>query len=504
MGELYRSAYREGETVLYLDAADRKYAAKKGNLAWRINNPGLVSHHCHFAKKNGCIGAWEGLAIFSSPIQGHQALKEWLHSKKMCRLDLYAIGKHYQPAASKQFINNLAKFSGIPPNTKLKDLTHAEFELLLSSIEKLCGFVRTGSEEFLLLPKIAAKIEFLGSEDLYLVGSDVTLTRDEAINWIVSHRLDAVIVRHSSGSTYVRSRPRYHMQIVQLMGKSDNQAGKEPDTLARAIGKKVSGQCIWGFINGIRNSREEAIESCQLISSKAGNEQVFALRNDRVLQGIKEVGVALLLKMGADTPVVKNAVHFLRYLLSLSAVQDTNLPVIVFAHSQGAAIAEHAMALLSEQERQKIRIFTFGGWSFIAPGSSHAESHNYASIGDLIPRVGSINLQYLAMRKYEGIQKGWDSEKITEQLAFGDAIHDLDCLETPLLEKYVQKRCNYYRCEFEKINNVTILDSVNTWEHSFNNDSYQSVVREIIGRYRAESKGFDPSDSQNSLIESSI
>ena len=95
-------------------------------------------------------------------------------------------------------------------------------------------------------------------------------------------------------------------------------------------------------------------------------------------------------------------------------------------------------------------------------------------------------------------------EKIIEQLAFGDAIHDFDCLEPRLLEKYVQVRCNYYRPEFEKINNVTILDSLNTWEHSFDNDSYQSVVREIIAKYRVESKGFESLDSQNSLVESSI
>ena len=49
----YKIAWREGEDVLYIDDADRKYTAKNGNLAWRINNPGLVKHHCRLAKKNG-------------------------------------------------------------------------------------------------------------------------------------------------------------------------------------------------------------------------------------------------------------------------------------------------------------------------------------------------------------------------------------------------------------------------------------------------------------------
>src|SRR5437773_9910530 len=53
----YKIAWKEDETALYLDPYDRKYAAFNGNLAWRINNPGLIKHHCHFAKKNGSIGA---------------------------------------------------------------------------------------------------------------------------------------------------------------------------------------------------------------------------------------------------------------------------------------------------------------------------------------------------------------------------------------------------------------------------------------------------------------
>ena len=118
---------------------------------------------------------------------------------------------------------------------------------------------------------------------------------------------------------------------------------------------------FWGFIKGIRNTKEDAIESCNLISSKTGNEEVLSLCNDRFLQGFKEVGVAILLKIGIDTPIVKNAVQFLQYLLALSEQQD-NSPVVVFAHSQGAAIVEHALASLSYDERKKIRIFTFGGW----------------------------------------------------------------------------------------------------------------------------------------------
>lgn len=504
MEETYRFAWKEGDTALYMDASDCKHAAKNGNLAWRINNPGLVKHHCRFAKKNGSIGAWEKLAIFSNPLQGHQALKEWLHSKTMLQSDLYSIGKHYQPASPEQFAQNLASSSGIPPKTKLKDLTQAEFEILLTAIEKLCGFLRVGNEEFLLLPKIAARIECPGKEDLYLIGKDLTLTQKEAINWIVSHRLDGVVVHHSNGDIHLRSRPRYRMQTLKLTWEQHCETAGEIETLARALGEKIPGQCVWGFINGVSNTREKAIESCTLISTTAGNEQIFSLKNDELLKGINDVIIALILKMGIDTPIIKNAVQFLRFLLATSESQENNPPVIVFAHSQGAEIVEHAVALLSNQEKQKIRIFTFGGWSFIPPGVTHTESHNYASVGDLIPRIGSFNLQYLALRRYEGLKEGLNQEEIIRRLAFGDAIHDLDCLDPHVLERYTQDRCKHYRNEFEKISNVTVVDSGSLWEHSFNNESYQNIVREKIEKYRKGSTKVSLIDSQKLLIESFV
>lgn len=435
----YRIAWRAGDTVLYIDASDRKYAAKNGNLAWRLNNPGLVKHHCHYAKRNGSIGAWEKFAIFSNPCQGHLALKEWLNSKTMLQCDLFGIAKHYQISSPEQFTQALAASSKIPSKTKLKDLTQVEFDILLSSIEKLCGFSRIGNEEFYLLPKIAARIECPDNEDLYLIGKDITLTQEEAIEWVISHRLDAVIVHHPNGKTYLRSRPRYHMQTLKLTWEQHCEAAGELDILARMVGQKSSEQCTWAFINGIRNTREEAIESSNLISEKAGNELVISLRNDKVLWGAKEASVALLLKIGIDTPIVKNAVLFLRYLLSISENKG-NSPIVLFAHSQGAAITEHAIALLTKQERQKIRIFTFGGWSFIAPDAAHPDSHNYASVGDLIPRVGFYNSQYLAIRRYEGLKESLSDDEIIQRLAFGDSIQDLDCLDPYAHERYTQER----------------------------------------------------------------
>ena len=499
----YKIAWREGNTVLYMDVSDRKYSAKNGNLAWRINNPGLVKHHCHYARKNGSIGAWEKFAIFSNPLQGHQALRDWLHSKTMFQSDLYAVAKHYSSNSLEQFAQDLASSIGVALKTKLKDLTRAQFEVLIACIEKQCGFIRIGNEEFSLLPKIAAKIERSGKEDLYLIGQDLTLTYSEAIDWVNSHHLDAVIVRRSDGEAYLRSRPCYHMQTIKLTWEQHCETAGEIDILARVVGEKVTGQCVWGFINGIRNKKENVIESSNLISSIAENEEVIALKNDQLFFGAKEVGVSILLKLGIDTPIVRNAVQFLRYLLTLSDREEKTSPVIVFAHSQGAGIIEHALTLLTEQEKRKIRVFTFGGWSFISSDAAHPESHNYASVGDLIPRMGSFNSQYLAIKRYEGLKEGLSLEEIIHGLAFGDAIQQLDTLNPHILEKFTKDRSRYYRNEFEKISNVTVIDSESLWEHSFNNKSYQKIVRTIIKEYRTNTRN-EQAVLDDSLAESYV
>ena len=51
----YRVAWKEGDTVFYIDAFDYRYVAKNGSLSWRINNPGLVKHYCRYAKKMGTL-----------------------------------------------------------------------------------------------------------------------------------------------------------------------------------------------------------------------------------------------------------------------------------------------------------------------------------------------------------------------------------------------------------------------------------------------------------------
>ncbi len=493
----YKLAWKEEATALYIDAYDRKYAAKNGSVAWRINNPGLIHHHCHSARKNGSIGVWEKYAIFSNPLQGRQALKGWLHSKTYYQSTLLAIGKYYQPTSPEEFVQNLP-FS-VSPKSKLKELTHEEFNLLLTSIETLCGFIQTGDEEFLLLPKIAGKIEWIDKQELYLIGNDVVLTQEKTIDWVNSHRLDAVVVHNSNGTIHLRSRRSYQMQKLDFSQNKKLRGSTELDVLIRIVAEEVLGQCVWGFINGISNPKMQAIESTKLISNTAGNERVFSLQNDQFWLGLKDTGVAIFLKTGSDTQIIKNAAKFLQHLLSVYETKRGG-PVILFAHSQGAAIAEHAIMLLSSEERAKIRIFTFGGWSFIPPGVTHPESHNYISVSDLIPRLGSFNLQYLAIRKYQWLKEGLTHDEIIWRLAFEDTIRKSGPLGPRALKTYTEERYQFYKHELDRIQNITVLDSDNRLEHAFNSETYQSILREIIEKYRHNQIKIADTSSENAPL----
>jgi hypothetical protein len=187
-----------------------------------------------------------------------------------------------------------------------------------------------------------------------------------------THRLDSVLVHQNDGSIYIRSRPTYAMWNIHMPANGLPPLEGEINTLMRIVGEKRENQCIWGFINGVWNPKENALKSAHLISTLTGGEQVLSMPND-MLGWLDDLGVCALLKIGIDTPVVRLAVKFLKHLLLLSNENSITVPVIVFAHSMGAIICEHAIELLTHQERQKIHLFTFGGGSFISPGKCHPE-----------------------------------------------------------------------------------------------------------------------------------
>lgn len=484
---MYRIAYSQDEnTVVYFDKFGNKHVRKGGSLSWRINNPGLVKSHSHFASNHGSIGSCQGFAIFPYPERGHKALSAWLHSKKYYNATIQAIAEHYHPKNADAFAIKLSSKILVPLDKKLKSFTNIEFQKLLKVIEKSCGYELIGNEEVCVLPRITAKIENGVEDDTYLIGTDLVLSKNEAMEWVQASRLDAVIVHQKNKSQHLRSRPNHCIWNIQIAEELVPPTQGEIETLVRTVGKKKPGQCIWGFINGILNSREGALESAELISTHTGWEQVLSLPNDSQLLGAKDAGVCISLKLGVDTPIVSWAAKFFRYLLALSKKEDSNPPVIIFAHSQGAIISEHALKLLKEDERKKIRIFTFGGGSFLEVDSCHPESHNYASRNDLVSSMGSPYFRSLAVHRYLLMKEGLTQEAIIQRWALDDALLYLDSVDARVFESFIKQRVSHYETLMEKIRNITILDPDPSchFEHQFCNTCYQEEVKKLVEKYK--------------------
>jgi hypothetical protein len=482
---MYKYAHkRSDDVVFYFDFSGNKYVASGGNLAWRINNPGLVHSHSHFASKFGAIGNFGPFAIFSNPQDGRQALAAWIRSMKYFGGPLKVLAGYYESHSQNSFATQLVALSGIPLERKLHSLSAHELDHLLVCIEKLCGYTASNDGFFALLPKIIAKIEKnKGQEDIYLIEGNVILSKKEAIEWVESYRLDGVIVHERTGGIHLRSRPRHIIQHIHTHESSLVPLEGTVDTIARVVGEAESGQCIWAFINGIDNTKEEALEAANRISNAAGGERVLSMPNDTICK-IVDFLECCVMKTSLDAPVTFRAVKFLRYLFALEG--EEKKPIILFVHSQGGIILEHALELIDPAERQRIRIFTFGGGSFIEQGKSHPDSHNYASSADFICRFASPNQQLLALERYYGTKKGYTLSQIAEQLAWKDAWQHLDLPNPQLMQEYAKQRTQHYENEFAKMQNLTILDPDpgSKFKHKFSSDCYQEVVKAIVKNTR--------------------
>lgn len=196
----------------------------------------------------------------------------------------------------------------------------------------------------------------------------------------------------------------------------------------------------------------------------------------------------IALKLNLEPPVVQQTVMFLQHLLSIS--EESGQPIVVFAHSQGAIIVEHALRSLTKEARRKLRIFTFGGGSMLPSEMCHPDSRNCANVKDLVCLLGSPNWQKIALERYYGKKNGKKDQEIIKELAIRDAFLESDSFSAFALEERVRVQIASYEKAFFKIRNLIILEPGNdkNSSHTFKNDCYQNEVKEIIGRYREEAQ----------------
>ena len=56
-----------------------------------------------------------------------------------------------------------------------------------------------------------------------------------------------------------------------------------------------------------------------------------------------------------------------------------------------------------------------------------------------------------------------------------------------VIQNYERQRREHFEALLASINNVTILDSGPNYEHSFCNNCYQKIVKNIIEKYKVKS-----------------
>lgn len=481
-----RKAYRyDDEIVFYFDAFDNKYVAQGGSLAWRLNNPGLLLSHSLHRTGYSAIGAYHQYAIFSHSVIGKDALRAWICSTKYFDLPLIEIAKYYLPSDPTEYLNQLCALTGFSPKITPRSLSAKDFDKLLKGIRHLAGFSPGNEHQVVLLPKITARFYSVKRKvEFYLASYEDLLTKSQAIKWVETHKLDAVIVHKSNGELYLRSRPGHHFDQIRFSQK-DYGTEKEFKDAVKEVGEIKEGQCIWGFINGIFNTSTSARKSATLISNVAGDEHVWYLVNDAP---IGSSGDAIAQKRGRETKTVKLCVQFFKMLSDFSEQSPSKIkpPIIVFAHSQGALIAYLALNRLEPQERQRIHIFTLGGAAFIAPDTAHPESHNYFSIADPVPRFTSYDFCMLLLRLYEGKKIGLSQEQVIEHLIQEDIDNTQDPQNHQAIEKFRKERIAHYESELQRSKNITLIDEgiSGFWEHILAIPCYQTVVKEIINKYR--------------------
>jgi hypothetical protein len=481
-----KKAYRyDDDIIFYFDAFDNKYVAKGGSLAWRLNNPGLLLSHSLYRTGYNAIGAYHQYAIFSHPIIGQEALRARICRTKYFDLPLIEIVKYYLPSNPTEYLSQLCAISGFSPASTPRSLSTKDFDKLLKTIQRLAGFSPENEHQVVLLPKITARFYSAKRKvEFYLAGYEDLLTKNQAIKWVETHKLDAVIVHKINGDIYLRSRPGHHFDQIHFSQK-DYGAEQEFKDAVKEIGEIKEGQCIWGFINGILNTSTRARKSAALVCNMTGGEHVWYLSNDA---SIGSCGDAVVQKKGYDTKTVKLCVQFFKMLADLAEQSPSTVkpPIVVFAHSQGALIANIALNRLPESIRQKIRVFTLGGAALVSSNISHSESHNYFSVGDLVPRLTSCGLALFLLELHEGVKAGLTAPQIVAQMIQDDADIYMTSQDEKAMKAYWEERQKYYEDKLHSVRNVTVLDEQRSgiWEHAFINPIYQDVLKKIIHRYQ--------------------
>lgn len=209
MAKYVKAVPGPNNTVIYTDDGGKQWVHSGGTRTWRKNNPGNLVPGT-ISKDNNAIGKVGGFAVFPDYESGHAGLIDCL-KRTYGNADLVALVKAYAPKGennSERYLKFLRIKTGIKNNKKVNDFTAEEFEKLWRAIEQMEGWkVGKITEYNSGSPIKAVKKNKKGIITYYLIDGYGWVVKREAIQLVLSGKVDAVVAVSPKGNRFLRAKP---------------------------------------------------------------------------------------------------------------------------------------------------------------------------------------------------------------------------------------------------------------------------------------------------------
>ncbi|MBP9841076.1 MAG: hypothetical protein KBC64_01470 [Simkaniaceae bacterium] len=201
-------------TVQYFDEEGNMTIRSGGTRAWRCNNPGnLHRSHYSMSKQRRAIGfagdAKDEYAVYPNKEVGHEALVVMLKGSVYSPLTLREAMLRYDKK-KKDYIDIIAKRTGLNPERIIKSLDDNEFESFWKAIEHVESWVE-GKEDFIPKWIISGVHKKRGTIFEYLIQTAqgaLWLKKEETILLATEGKLHAIVVHLKNGTMYLRPEHR--------------------------------------------------------------------------------------------------------------------------------------------------------------------------------------------------------------------------------------------------------------------------------------------------------
>jgi hypothetical protein len=201
-------------TVQYFDEHGNMTIRSEGSVTWRCNNPAaMLDSPYSTSKDRRCIGtagnAKYKYAVYPDYETGHEALIVMLKGSKYFHLTLREASLRYVKE-DPDHIHKIVKLSKLNPDRTIKSLDAKEFEIYWGAIEENEGWI-VGREVFVdkwYITGVHRKHGVIYEYRIQKNGSDIWLSKLEAISMAVSHQLHAIVVHMKNGACYLRAEYR--------------------------------------------------------------------------------------------------------------------------------------------------------------------------------------------------------------------------------------------------------------------------------------------------------